>query len=115
MSLEPLPPRLERAVANFAKKERISHDEAILKLLAAGLSQTDPRPSAKQTNSSRVVAEALRKVEGVVEARAEELAALSRRDKSVKGLIGFLKDEPDVVEAIRTANRERRQASYGTP
>lgn len=57
--------------------------------------------------------EALRKVDQIRADRASELAGLSTRNDSGAKLIGFLKDEPDIVEAIREASQERRRAMYG--
>lgn len=59
-----------------------------------------------------LVIEALRKVELVRAERAVELAKLSTQNDSAGTLIGFLKDEPELVGAIREASKERRRATY---
>ena len=114
MSLDHLPANIEQDVRQFASLQRISRDEAVVKLIETGLSVTRPEPKpATQQRRSQVVAEAVSKIQQVREERAKELATLSTRSEAAGELIGFLKDEPEAVEAIRQATRERRAAMYG--
>jgi hypothetical protein len=113
MHYEPLPPNLEQGIERFASEQHISTTEALRKLVETGLMTFKPAPQKSQANApSEVVTEALRKAELVRAARTEELAALSTRNESAALLIGFLKDEPEVVEAIRQAAHDHRQALY---
>jgi len=63
-------------------------------------------------SASGIVATALKKAEAVHAARVAELATLSSRNESACQLIGFLKDEPEIVGALHQAAKEHRQALY---
>ena len=113
MYYEPLPPNLEQGVERFASEQHISVTEALRKLVETGLKTFKPTtPETPAATQKIIVAEALRKAEAVRAARQEELAAISHRSESAGLLLGFLKDEPEILEAIRQAAHEHRQALY---
>ena len=113
MYYEPLPPNLEQGVERFANEQHISVTDAMRKLVETGLKTFKSAPSETPTPTQKsIVAEALRKAEAVRTTRQQELAAISHRSESAGLLLGFLKDEPEIVEAIREAAHEHRQALY---
>ena len=113
MSLEHLPTNIEEGVQQFAIRQQISRDEAILKLVETGLSVTKSEPEpAKKSGQTQLVAEAVSKIQQVREERAIELATLSTPSESANELIGFLQGDPETVETIRQAIHERRGAMY---
>ena len=85
-------------------------------MIETGIKAIKPVPIGTPTTAQRcIVAEALRKAGLVRTERAEELAKLSAtRNESAASLLGFLKDEPEIVDAMRGAAREHRQALYGS-
>jgi hypothetical protein len=114
MSLEPLPPNLEQGIQQYAAEQHISHDEAVRELLASALGRTAPHKHRESSETDPAVVEAVKKIKKVRNQRAKELKELSVPDESVRKLIGILENEPESVEAIREANRERRRAMYGS-
>ena len=113
MHYGPLPPNLEKGIERFASEQHISTAEALRKVVETGLMAIKPAPQGSLTGAQcAIVAEALRKAELVRAARTEELAELSTRNESAGLLIGFLKEEPEIVEAIRQAAHEHRKALY---
>jgi hypothetical protein len=113
MSFE-LPNNIEKSVQQFAAERHLSHDAAVVKLIETGLQHSPKNGKPSKNKSGNLVTDALQKVEGVRAERTKELAELSRRDEAVGRLIGFLKDEPETVEAIRQAHSDRLQAMYGS-
>ncbi len=54
MSFDPLPANIEKGVQNFAAEEHITHDEAILRLIQAGLAVTgEHKTDSKKTGGER--------------------------------------------------------------
>lgn len=114
MSFEALPHDLEQNVQRIANDLHVPRDEALLKIIETGITALRPKTSSKRSTSlSPVVAEALREADLVRAARTEELSNLSTRNEAAASLIGFLKDEPEIVAAIREATRDSRRALYG--
>lgn len=100
-------------IASLVAEQHITPGQAVEKIIDI-VAQKDPEPmTGTGKSASDIVAEALRKVDQVREERTQELAGLASRNESAAKLIGFLKDEPELVEAIREATTERRQAMYG--
>ena len=54
MSLEPLPPNIERGVERFAQEQHISHDEALLKLIETGLTANKTAVQAGSTANVQI-------------------------------------------------------------
>ncbi len=115
MSRENLPEAVEEEVKRFASARQVSRTEAIVALIQAGLAASYPNGTPQKTkDKDRQVSEALRKIEYVREARAIEINELSKPNDLTRSLIGLLHDEPEAVDAIREAARERRRRMYGT-
>jgi hypothetical protein len=113
MEFKPLNPELEESIEKFANERHISTDDALRELVETGLKASEPEPPYELTEEDRaIVAEAMRKVELIRPARRAELAALSKPNESAGLLIGFLKDEPEIAQAIRGAILETRKGLY---
>ena len=122
MSFDPLPPDLEARVDRYAADHHVSRDDAVLDLLRAGLEQETSTPEQEQpavamvTAPSEVapwVAEWLKKLPAIQEQKRKMLAEMHRDNPSADQLVGILKDEPEVYQAIQDAIRERRREMYG--
>jgi hypothetical protein len=59
MGFESLPEELEKSVHEFAKRERISDDEAVLRLIKAGLSAPRDEDTSDSGQTPQNAAEAL--------------------------------------------------------
>ena len=111
MHYEPLPKNIEQDIERIATQQHISTNEALLKVVETGLDQLRLRSvPPRKANQIDIVADAIRKAESVRESRQKELLALGKENKNAAKLIGFLKDEPEIVDAIREATRDHRRA-----
>jgi hypothetical protein len=110
MSFEHLPPSIEQGIQRFADERRISHDEALLRLIQTGLTATKPTPHAGDEIAENAM-EARRQRSSERRARREALA--KTRPESPDALIGFLADAPEVAESIRQLAHERRRHAFG--
>jgi len=99
-------------IATLTAEQHITPSQAVAKIIDQAGRQQAPEPVQDQ-DVKTIVAEALRKVEQVRPQRAQELASLSGRNESAAQLIGFLNDDPEIVEAIRESSREHRATRYG--
>ncbi|HEY3780862.1 MAG TPA: hypothetical protein VGL56_07250 [Fimbriimonadaceae bacterium] len=85
MSLEPLPPKIERGVERYAREQHISHDEALLKLIETGL--TAAKTSGKATDAANIripglPAEPMSAGDAAIVDEAMALVIEARRDRS---------------------------------
>jgi|GEM_PF-2213724 len=103
--------RQGQLVASLAASEHLSASQVVEKILVEA-ARTLPEDSTEDFRE--VVTEALSKVNEVRESRKRELSELEGRNENAISLIGFLADEPEMVQAIVDSARERRQAMYGS-
>jgi len=99
-------------IASLAAEQHITPNQAVEKIIDIVAQKQGSAKTGRAAFVNDIVAEALLKVDQVRAERTQELVALSSRNDSASKLIGILKDEPEIVEAIREAGRERRQAMY---
>lgn len=111
MHYDPLPHNIEKDIERIANQQHITPTEALLKVVETGLISFPSNGKRSSIGTSNaLVSDALRKVDLIRADRAKELASLSKKNDGAMSLIGILKDEPEIVEAIRQAGRDQRQA-----
>ena len=96
---------IKLGVRRFAQDQGLSFDQAVAELF--------PSVHAKHAKVDAELEEALSKIAEIRARRADEVATVCTPNPLAGMLIGMLKDEPELVEAIREAGRERRQRQYG--
>src|SRR5580692_8690162 len=102
MSLEPLPFDIDVRVRQYADKQHLSHDQAVIKLLEEGLNSA--QSGGIQHNPQ--VEEILENLGEIRADRARFLAGVTAPNESAGRLIGILADEPEAVKAIENSVRE---------
>lgn len=91
----------DRNIMSVSKSEHVSREEAVLRLIAGTLDVQDtPAALIARVRANKVH-------------RRSADRPMSEPAGNAKRLIGFLADEPDIAEAIRTLARERRTQAYG--